>query len=1557
MDNDHQRPLRGWEGLAFRPANAAGFPAAQGVYDPACEHDSCGVGMLAHLDAKPRHRLVLQAIEVLVNLEHRGALGGDRATGDGAGLLLQLPDAFFRSGAGLTFALPPAGEYGVGMVFLPPVEAVAARCRGELEKAAAAHGLTVLGWRDVPYDDRSLGVLAKSTMPRFAQCFVGRGTVPAAQFETQLYVVRRQAEKAAAGWTDADASQFYVCSLSARTLVYKGMLTGTQIQTFYPDLSHPEFASAFAVVHQRYSTNTLPTWSLAQPFRYLAHNGEINTLRGNVNRMKAREAGLASPQLGADVEQIKPVIVETGSDSAMLDNAVELLAAAGRSLPHAMMMLVPEAWGARIHMSEDKRAFYEYHCAFQEPWDGPAALVFCDGRYIGGTLDRNGLRPCRCTVTRDGFVVLASESGVLDIPAADILYRSRLQAGRMFLVDLAENRIVPDHEIKAKLSRARPYRHWVKENRIELRGMLSPAELPPESPEAVRAKQHAFGYTGEELRMIIAPMAANGQEAVGSMGNDAPLAVLSEKPQLLFHYFKQLFAQVTNPPIDPLREELVMSLMSYVGCERNLLEETPQHCRMLKLHHPILTPDDLARLRRSPVPEVKVADLECLYEVGAGGPGLEAGLAALFARAEAAIAGGATILLLSDRKLTAGRAAIPALLAVSGLHHHLIRRGLRTRAGLILETGEAREVIHFAMLIAFGCNAVCPHVAFSTVRDLAAAGLLDKPVSVEAALDNYLAAVKKGLLKTFSRMGISTLRSFFGSQIFEAVGLGPELMTRYFPNTASRIGGIGLAELAADVAVRHRTAFPATGVAPSLLAIGGNYHLRAEGEKHLWSAEAIVQLQQAVRTDSLEAFRKYTRAINDQSRAHVTLRSLLTFTPGTPVPLAEVEPVESIVKRFVASAMSFGSISPEAHETIARAMNRLGAWSNSGEGGEDPARYRRQANGDLLKSRVKQVASGRFGVTAEYLVNADELQIKVAQGAKPGEGGQLPGHKVSVDIARVRHTTPGVTLISPPPHHDIYSIEDLAQLIYDLKCVNPAARVSVKLVSEVGVGTIASGVAKAKADMVLIAGHDGGTGASPLTAIKHAGLPWELGLAETQQSLRQNGLRDRIRVQVDGQLRTGRDLAIATLLGAEEFGFATVVLVTLGCTMMRKCHLNTCPFGVATQDERLRERFQGKAEHVERFFRFLAGDFREVMAELGFRTVDEMVGHSERLAFAAGAFSGKPATLDFRGLLEVVGRRNADLPLRCRRTEFREAAECFDDGLLEKVKAAVEGQQPVTLDLPIRNINRTVGARLSGAIVGRHGPAGLPAGTLTLNFTGTAGQSLGAFLAPGVAIRVEGDVNDYVGKGMSGGRIVVVPPRDAAFAPEDSVIAGNVILYGATGGELFINGLAGERFAVRNSGATVVVEGVGDHGCEYMTGGVVAVLGPTGVNFAAGMSGGIAYVYDPTGLFDTRCNLDMVDLEPVRAAEDVAQLQALITRHQELTGSRRARQILDHWDTQLAYFVKVMPIDYRLVLERMRQQVHREDETVSATEEVYDDGKADRISRDQAAHHVQAAGR
>jgi glutamate synthase domain-containing protein 2/glutamate synthase domain-containing protein 3 len=1341
-------------------------------------------------------------------------------------------------------------------------------------------------------------------------------------------------EQEISGWSDVDASQFYISSFSSKTIVYKGMLTGTQLLTFFPDLSDPDFTSAFSIVHQRYSTNTLPTWSLAQPFRMLAHNGEINTLRGNVNRMRARETNLESHRLGYDLQKLLPIVQESGSDSAKVDNVLELLCAAGRSLPHAMMMMVPEAWGTKYHMSEDKRAFYEYHSALMEPWDGPAALVFTDGRYIGATLDRNGLRPARYTVTNDGLVVLASETGVLDLDPANLRYRGRLQPGKMFLIDLEQHRIVPDHEIKAKISRQQPYRHWVNDNRIELRGLGMPSDAAPEAPESLRRKQRVFGYTEEELKMVVGPMAARGQEAVGSMGNDVPLAVLSKQPQLLFAYFKQLFAQVTNPPIDPLREELVMSLMSFVGKERNLLDETAEHCRLLKLHHPILTPEDMVRLRTTENPDIVVAELPMLFPAGGDGEALRQALDSLFERAAAAIRGGASLVILSDRGLDEERAPIPALLAVSGLHHYLIRHGLRTQAGIIVESAEIREVIHFAMVIGYGANAVCPHLALSTVRALAADGLLDPEVTVNGAVDNYIAAVKKGLLKTLSRMGISTIRSFLGSQIFEAVGLHRSVIDTYFTGTSSRIGGVGLDELAREACMRHSRGFdPAVSSSP-LLDIGGSYHTRAGGERHMWTPETISNLQQATRRNEYGLFKAYCGCIDRQGAQRITLRSLLSFVERDPVPLEEVEPVESIVTRFFVSAMSFGSISREAHEAIAVGMNRVGGRSNSGEGGEDPARYRPLENGDSKLSRVKQIASGRFGVTTQYLIHADELQIKMAQGAKPGEGGQLPGHKVSADIAKVRHTTPGVTLISPPPHHDIYSIEDLAQLIYDLKCVNPRARVSVKLVSEVGVGTIAAGVAKARADMVQIAGHDGGTGASPLTAIKHAGLPWELGLAETQLALRQNGLRDKIRVQVDGQLRTGRDLAIAAMLGAEEFGFATPVLVTLGCIMMRKCHSNTCPVGVATQDPRLRARFTGKPEYVERFFRFLAQNLRETMAELGFRTVEEMVGRSDLLRYRPAVDHWKTAGLDFSALLLPPDNVGA-FPLRCTRDAFFEAVSCVDDELIERCMPALESGEAVALTIPIRNTHRTVGARLSQEIVRRRGPKGIPEGTIRIAFTGSAGQSFGAFLAPGIDFLLEGDVNDYLGKGMSGGRIVVRPHPDATINAHESIIAGNVILYGATGGEVFLNGIAGERFAVRNSGATAVVEGVGDHGCEYMTGGIVVVLGGTGNNFAAGMSGGIAYVYDESGLFDTRCNLDMVDLESVWNWQDQAQLKQLIETHAELTGSTQAQDILNNWENRLPYFVKVMPIDYRKVLERMRQREDRESETISATEEVY----------------------
>ena len=1513
----------------------AGLPDRQGLYSPEFEHDACGVGFVARLDAEPQHEVVEAAVRVLINLEHRGAVGGDKATGDGAGLLLQVPDAFLRAECAQSgFELPGPGEYAVGMLFLPQDARAAERCAVALERVVEAAGCRGLGWRYVPTHGRHLGELARNSEPVVRQIFVSRAGIAPAAFERKLYVIRRRVENEVAAWRDADTAQFYIVSLSSRTVNYKGMLKGSQLVPFYSDLSDARFASSFAVIHQRYSTNTFPTWSLAQPFRMVAHNGEINTLRGNVNHMRAREADLESELFGDDIDAVKPIIVEGGSDSAMVDNALELLVLGGRSVPHALMMMIPEAWGVKYHMSADKRAFYEYHSAIMEPWDGPAAIVFTDGRYIGATLDRNGLRPARYTITRDGFMVMASETGVLDIPADLVARQGRLQPGKMLLVDLAQKRIVPDAEAKSKMSRRRPYRRWVMENRIELRGLFAPSQLPQEDPERLLRLQHAFGYTREQLRMLIAPMASRGQEAIGSMGNDAALAVLSDRPQLVFAYFKQLFAQVTNPPIDPLREELVMSLMNWIGRERNLLDETPEHCRRLKVPHPVLTPEDMARLRGADHPDLQVRDIDILFPAGGDGRALEAALDSVFAQAEEAIAGGATILVLTDRNIGPEHAAIPVLLATAGLHHHLTRKGLRTAAGIVVETGEAREVMHYALLVGYGASAVCPYVAFATVRQLAEDGMLDTPLTAERAGDNYITAVKKGLLKTFSRMGISTIRSYFGAQIFEAVGVSSAVVDRYFTHTTSRVEGIGLEEIAAEAVARHRQGFPAEGRPDALLDAGGEYHVRVGGENHLWSPEAIYKLQDATRRNDYATFKEYTALIDDRSRKRTTLRSLLRIKEGDSVPIDEVEPVESIVQRFCTAAMSFGSISKEAHETIAIALNRLGGKSNSGEGGEDPRRYTPLPNGDSMRSATKQVASGRFGVTTEYLVNCDELQIKMAQGAKPGEGGQLPGHKVSAEIARVRHTTPGVTLISPPPHHDIYSIEDLAQLIYDLKMVNPTARVSVKLVAEVGVGTIAAGVAKGKADMVLIAGHDGGTGASPLTSIKHAGLPWELGLAETQQTLVMNRLRDRIRVQTDGQLKTGRDVAIAALLGAEEFGFGTTTLVTIGCVMMRKCHLNTCPVGVATQDPVLRERFAGKPEYVERFLRFMAQELREYMALLGFRTVDEMVGRVDMLDADPSVKHWKGRGLDFSRILAAPDTSTGQ-PLRCTRPQEHEVDQALDQELIRLAAPALERKEPVRIELPIRNVNRTVGATLSGEVARRYGLPGLPEGTIELVFAGSAGQSFGAFMAAGISARVTGDTNDYMGKGLSGGRIVVVPPADAGFVPHENVIVGNVVLYGATGGEAFIHGVAGERFCVRNSGATAVVEGVGDHGCEYMTGGVVVVLGSTGYNFAAGMSGGVAYVYDESELFDTRCNLDMVDLETVWTDQDQAQLRSLIDAHYGHTGSPRARMLLENWEAHLPLFVKVMPIEYREVLKRMMLGEFRDTETVSATEEVY----------------------
>ncbi len=1413
----------------FKKVNLAGYPERSGLYDPKYEHDGCGVGFVAQIDGTPTHMIVKNAIQVLINLEHRGAVGSDKRTGDGSGLLFQIPDDFFRQVClEQDLALPHTGKYGVGMFFFPQDEVQIEKCKQTIQEMVEAENCTLLGWRNVPINGSFLGELSRSTQPTIHQVFVTSDILESAIFERKLYVIRRCIEKEISSWTEEDTSQFYTCSFSHKTIVYKGLLTGSQLPVFFPDLSNPRFTSAFAIVHQRYSTNTLPTWNLAQPFRCLAHNGEINTLRGNINQMKAREKNLKSDLFGDDIEKIKPVIQnEFGSDSAIFDNVFELLVNAGRLLSHAAMVMVPEAYGKKYYMSEDKRAFYEYHAAFMEPWDGPAAIVITDGRYIGAMLDRNGLRPARYTVTKDGMIVMASETGVLDIPGEEVRQRGRLQPGKMFLVDLNQARIVPDNEIKAKISRQSPYRRWLKENQIELRGLLNPSELPKIDSEVLRIQQHAFGYTEEDLNVLILPMASRGQEPIGAMGNDSSLAVLSNKPQLLFHYFKQLFAQVTNPPIDPLREELVMSLMNFIGRKRGLLEETPEHCRQIRLNHPILTPTDMWRIRNANHPDLVVSEVDILFSAEGGGAALKSAMDSLFEKAERHIADGTNILVLTDKGLDKDRCPIPALLAVSGLHHHLIKKGLRNACGLIIETGEAREVMHFSLLIAFGISAICPHIAFSSVRELTEQELLDIPKRPEEAMDNYISAVKKGLLKTFSRMGISTIRSFFGSQIFEAIGIEKSVIDEYFCNTASRVGGIGLEEIAQEVYARHSNAFPLAGLPDQLLDVGGRFSVKYGGEKHLWTPDSVYKLQHATRTNDYKVFKEYTHLIDDQTKELATLRGLLEFKNGNPIPISEVEPVENITKRFVTAAMSFGSISRETHEAIAIAMNRIGGRSNSGEGGEDPERFKVLPNGDRKISKIKQVASGRFGVTSEYLVNAEELQIKIAQGAKPGEGGQLPGHKVSKEIARVRHTTPGVSLISPPPHHDIYSIEDLKQIIYDLHSANPDAKVSVKLVSAVGVGTVAAGVAKAKADLVLISGYDGGTGAAPWSSIMHAGIPWELGLAETQQTLVANRLRDRIVVQTDGQLKTGRDVVIAALLGAEEFGFGTTVLVTLGCILMRKCHMNTCPVGVATQDPALRAKFGGQVEYVERFFRFIAQEMREYMAEIGFTTVDEMVGRVDRIEVRKAINHWKAKHLDFNALLTHPAPSNETV-LRCVRKQDHELCDSLDNELIKLSESALIKKETVVIEKPIRNINRTVGTMLSSEITKRFGSAGLPEDTIQLNFKGSVGQSLGAFLVSGITIRVEGDANDYVGKGMSGGKIIVNPHRGSTFKPHENIIAGNVILYGATGGEMYLHGVVGERFAVRNSGATAVVEGVGDHGCEYMTGGTVVVIGRTG---------------------------------------------------------------------------------------------------------------------------------
>jgi glutamate synthase (NADPH) large chain len=1497
--------------------------SAQGLYDPHYEHDACGVGFVVHIKGQKSHGIVNQARQLLVNLLHRGACGCEVNTGDGAGILLQMPDRFLRKEtARLGITLPPERGYGAGLVFLPRDPAVRDAVETIFEQIVIEEGQLVLGWRDVPTDDRTVGPSAVAVEPVFRQLLISRGPgMPApgaslesdAQFERKLYVIRKRVEHAidAADLPADEKKFFYVVSLSSNTLIYKGMLTADQMGPMFPDLLDPDMESALALVHQRFSTNTFPSWPLAHPYRYVAHNGEINTLRGNINWMKAREALLQSNVLGHDLRKILPIIREGGSDTAIFDNVLELLVMSGRSLPHAVLMMIPEPWQNHESMDPARRAFYEYHSSLMEPWDGPASIAFTDGTVVGAVLDRNGLRPSRYYVTKDDLVIMASEVGVLDVPPENVLLKERLHPGKIFLVDTAQGRIISDEEIKDRLAHEFPYADWLQQHLIAIEDVPDAPYLPPPDHETVLRRQQTFGYTQEDVSMLLAHMARAGEEPLGSMGTDTPLAALSQRPRLLYDYFKQLFAQVTNPPLDAIREELVTSMESTIGPERNLLEPEPESCRQINVRYPIIDNDQLAKLRHINLPGFRTTTLPMIYDPREGGAALERAMARLCQQASDAVADGHTILILSDRGVSERCAPIPSLLATAGVHHHLVREGTRTRCALLLESGDAREVHHVALLIGYGAGAVNPYLAFETLHDMIQQRVIEG-VTHDKAVANYIKALNKGILKVMSKMGISTLQSYCGAQIFEAVGLEQSFVDKYFTWTASRIGGVGIDVIAREVKTRHTLAFPGRPGAHGDLDSGGEYKWRRDGELHLFNPETVFKLQHASRSGQYSVYRDFTKIVNDQSRALGTLRGLLDFKPTTAIPLDEVEPIEKILKRFATGAMSYGSISQEAHETIAIAMNRLGGKSNTGEGGEDPARYRRDANGDSRRSAIKQVASARFGVTSEYLVNADDLQIKMAQGAKPGEGGQLPGHKVYPWIAKVRYSTPGVTLISPPPHHDIYSIEDLAQLIHDLKNANPVARVHVKLVAEVGVGTVAAGVSKAHADVVLISGHDGGTGASPLTAIKHSGIPWELGLAETQQVLLLNRLRDRIVVQVDGQLKTGRDVVIAAMLGAEEFGFATAALVVSGCIMMRVCHLNTCPVGVATQDPELREKFTGKPEFVENYFKFVAQDVRELMAQLGFRTMDEMIGRVDRLETKPAVDHWKAKGIDLSNVLYQPALPEGTTR-RAIRPQEHGLERALDVQIIASTRQAIEHQQPVELHLPIRNVNRTVGTLLGYEITRRHGGKGLPDDTVRLNFTGSAGQSFGAFVPRGVTMLLEGDSNDYWGKGLSGGKLAVFPPRQSTFAPEENVIIGNVSLYGATSGEAYVRGIAGERFAVRNSGAAAVVEGVGDHGCEYMTGGRVVVLGRTGRNFAAGMSGGIAYVLDANENFKTRCNRDMVELERLDELEDIETVHAMLRRHVRYTRSTVASALLANWELARTQVVKIIPRDYKRV--------------------------------------------
>ena len=1466
---------------------------AQALYDPANEHDACGVGLVANINNVASHQIVLQGITVLKRLMHRGAAGGDPETGDGAGLLLSMPHKFFRK---LYPSLP--ARYGVGMFFIENTLA-ADQLDAEIKRIAESEGVSVIQFREVPVNPDAIGHTARKTLPHIRQVFFdGSKFKTNEEFDIKLYVVRRLIEKGVKG--------VYICSCSRKSIVYKGLLLASQIEGFYKDLNDLDFESPLALVHQRYSTNTFPTWPLAHPFRYLAHNGEINTLRGNLNSLRAREPLLKSEVIGDDLQKLLPLIMPGQSDSASLDNMFELLVAAGRSLPHAMMMLLPQAWGQKHYLGRDVRGFFEYESMLMEPWDGPAAVAFSDGVNAGAILDRNGLRPARYTLCKDGLFVMASETGVLDLQDDEVEEKGRLKPGEIIYLDLENHHILKNAEMKAYVARSKPYRRWVAENKMSVRGLFSEIN-PSDVPDDILVQQKRFGYSAEDLSIILQPMAKTGAEPIGSMGNDAALAVLSDKPQPLFNYFKQLFAQVTNPPIDPIREELVMSLTTYIGNHGNILEETPEQAHLIKIPRPIVTEDEIRRFENIGDKAFKAKELKMQFPLGGNGEVLEAALQNLAGDAVRAVNDGFDIIVLTDKNIDWGYVPIPSLLATASVNRALVEAGVRPEIGLVVQSGEVREVMHFALLLGFGATVINPYLAFQSITNMCHNGDLD--VDPVTAASNYVKAVDKGLLKIMSKMGISTLRSYRSAQIFEAVGLNHELVEKFLPGTASRIEGIGLEEIAAEVGARQKIAF---ADASKVLQSGGQYAYRKEGEKHLWTPQSLAAFRQAVQGGDYEKFKVYSKLINDQSERQATLRGLFKFKEATPIDISEVESRESIVKHFVAGAMSLGSLSPEAHETIAIAMNRIGAMSNCGEGGEDPDRDTPAPNGDIRSSAIRQIASGRFGVTIDYLRHAKDLQIKMAQGAKPGEGGQLPAHKVNEFVARIRHSTPNVSLISPPPHHDIYSIEDLAQLIYDLRNSNPKARVSVKLVSEVGVGTVAAGVAKAHADVVLISGHDGGTGASPLTSIKHAGLPWELGIAEAEQTLVLNDLRGRIKLQVDGQLKTGRDIVVAALLGAEEFGFATNLLVSLGCVMDRKCHTNQCPMGIATQDADFRKRFAGKPEYVENFLFFIADEVREILASLGLHSLEEACGRSDLLEKDNAIEFYKAKHLDFSKIFQTVegGVKSFD------KNYVKEELVNFDRReLLPFVKETLEKGTAVELSAMVHNTDRTVGTELSGEVDSHFGVKGLPEDTIRIHLQGVAGQSFGAFLAPGVTLDLEGEANDFMGKGLSGGKIIVRPPHNATFKAEDNVIAGNVIGYGGTSGKVFINGLAGERFGIRNSGMLLVSEGVGDHGCEYMTGGRVVVLGRVGVNFAAGMTGGFAYVYDETGHFDLSCNVGSVDLESVLAGTDSErELLDYIEQHVQATGSEKGKRILENWNSERPKFVKIFPVDYRNAL-------------------------------------------